>query len=712
MSYSESDHFALQTRNVHKFYGMGKNAFHVLRGLDMDAPYGTIYGLLGASGCGKTTLLRCVLGRLPIQSGQILILGKPPGARGHNVPGKDVGYMPQETALIYEFTMLETMYYFGILFRMNLRYTKKRTEFLQEFLNLPSIHKRCGLMSGGQKRRVSLALALLHEPPLLILDEPTVGIDPLLRAKIWSHLLEISSASNITIILTTHYIEEARQANTVGLMRAGRLLAQSNPEELIRAFNVSTLEAVFLKLSSEQELAEKDRLLRGATNAPTEKTPLLQQAYDEDTDEGSTSVKHPSYFSMPDLAVPKLPRFFNIVALVWKQFLKFIRDPIMLFFIILGPTLNMSVFCLAYGRDLTGLKIYYTNDDTPYNFTDFRNHHNHSYYFGKQFIDNIGDDTIHLKLAKSEGEGIDKVLDGKAFGFFAIPTNFTANYIQWRAEACFQVLHPTISTLGNNTGGIIKLRMDVTNQQIYYTINLTLNDAFERAQQDFYRMLGMPTYLDTPLLSIEEYVYGNEDISFFDTVTTALFAGFIIGLSMTLTATQLITERKEGVIDRTWVAGVTVTEIILSQTFAFFFLELAESIPLFFFTTYVYDLPREGNIALALLLVIIEGMVGMCFGLMVSSLLDNEATALEVAIGIFYPIIFIGGLLWPIESLPKGLRVISKIFPVFYPAHGIQSIMIRGWGITDEPVYMGFIVATAWILIYLFISGLGLHFKK
>ncbi|XP_065910114.1 ABC transporter G family member 23-like isoform X2 [Dysidea avara] len=280
---SDAKTLAIQTQDLHKFYGTGRNAFHALKGLNLSVPYGTLYGLLGASGCGKTTLLRCVLGRLPIHSGQISFMGKPPGAPGHTVLGKYVGYMPQETALIYEFTMLELMYYFGILYRMNMKYTRKRTEFLKEFLNLPTIHCRCGIMSGGQKRRISFALALLQEPPLLILDELTVGIDPLLRAKIWRHLLEITSAGNTTIVITTHYIEEARQAHVVGLMRSGKLLAQSKPDDLIRAFNVTTLEDVLLKLSEEDELTgQKKASKSGAavsypTSAePTERTPLVR----------------------------------------------------------------------------------------------------------------------------------------------------------------------------------------------------------------------------------------------------------------------------------------------------------------------------------------------------------------------------------------------------------------------------------------------------
>lgn len=232
---------------------MSYGTLAVLRDLDMTVPSGNIYGLLGSSGCGKTTLLRCILGRLSLASGEVCVLGRSPGAKGHKVPGRDVGYMPQELALYGDLTMLETMYYFGILHGMHRRNVKERGHFLLTLLELPSQTKLIRKLSGGQQRRVSFAVAMLQEPPLLILDEPTVGVDPLLRAKIWHHMIELASNQQTTIIITTHYIEEARQANVVGLMRDGQLLAESEPNALIASYSMTTLEDVFLHLCRRQD---------------------------------------------------------------------------------------------------------------------------------------------------------------------------------------------------------------------------------------------------------------------------------------------------------------------------------------------------------------------------------------------------------------------------------------------------------------------------
>lgn len=173
------------------------------------------YGLLGASGCGKTTLLSTIVGRRRIDSGEIFVLGGKPGTQGSGVPGKRVGYMPQEIALYGEFSIRETMMYFGWIFGMDTKEIIERLQFLLNFLDLPSEKRLVKNLSGGQQRRVSFAVALMHDPELLILDEPTVGVDPLLRQSIWNHLVHITKSGQKTVIITTHYIEEARQAHTV-----------------------------------------------------------------------------------------------------------------------------------------------------------------------------------------------------------------------------------------------------------------------------------------------------------------------------------------------------------------------------------------------------------------------------------------------------------------------------------------------------------------
>ena len=217
----------------------GYGRIQVLQGLGMTVDEGSIYGLLGPSGCGKTTLLKVILGFLAPESGKVDVTGE--------IPGSDVGYSPQEIALYPDLSIAETLRFHGRLHGMDADRILARQSWLIDFLDLPDPVRTVGKLSGGQKRRVSLAVALLHEPNLLLLDEPTVGVDPELRARLWDHLQEISS-NGTSIVITTHYIDEARKADRVGLMRDGVLLAEDSPQSVMDSQSASSLEEAFLAL--------------------------------------------------------------------------------------------------------------------------------------------------------------------------------------------------------------------------------------------------------------------------------------------------------------------------------------------------------------------------------------------------------------------------------------------------------------------------------
>ncbi|KAL6445742.1 hypothetical protein ACFW04_000899 [Cataglyphis niger] len=242
---------AVIVRNAVKFYVPEKP---ILDGLNMTVPKGTIYGLLGASGCGKTTLLSCIVGVKHIDTGEIWVLGGKPGQQGSGIPGPRVGYMPQEIGLVGEFSMSGALYYFGRINGLEDEVIEARQKFLSELLQLPPANHLVKNMSGGQQRRVSFAAAMIHSPELLILDEPTVGLDPILSNNIWIYLTKITREEGTTVLITTHYIQEAKDSNVIGLMRSGKLLAESSPQELLERFQCSSLEEAFLGLCQAQNM--------------------------------------------------------------------------------------------------------------------------------------------------------------------------------------------------------------------------------------------------------------------------------------------------------------------------------------------------------------------------------------------------------------------------------------------------------------------------
>ena len=167
--------------------------------------------MIGPSGCGKTTLLSAIVNAVSINEGSINVLSE----LQTQVSRHRIGFMPQKISLIDEFTITEVVYYFGRIYGMSNNKIIERLAFICKLLDLKSTKMVIGNCSGGQLRRISLAVSLLHDPEILILDEPTVGLDAMLRQKIWNFLHETTEVNNTTVIITTHYIEEAKKADYV-----------------------------------------------------------------------------------------------------------------------------------------------------------------------------------------------------------------------------------------------------------------------------------------------------------------------------------------------------------------------------------------------------------------------------------------------------------------------------------------------------------------
>lgn len=215
----------------------------VLFDIDLTVPSGIIYGLLGPSGCGKTTTVKIIAGILEASSGSVHVLGEPmPKLSLMN----RLGYMAQADALYPLLTAEENLVFFSGLYGMKKKRAKERILEVMALVNLTDHRtKVVAAYSGGMKRRLSLAMALLHEPEVLILDEPTVGIDPLLRKSIWDTFNAIAR-QGITIIVTTHVMDEAEKCNELAMMRDGRLIARGTPMQLRQKIGASSIEEAFI----------------------------------------------------------------------------------------------------------------------------------------------------------------------------------------------------------------------------------------------------------------------------------------------------------------------------------------------------------------------------------------------------------------------------------------------------------------------------------
>ena len=220
-------------------------ALSVLRGLSLGVDRSEIFGILGANGAGKTTFLRMPVGLLKPDSGTVSVFGEPPSARNN----ARIGYMPQQSALYQELTARQNVEFFARMY--GLARAADRRAAVDRALDWVELSQRQNdpltRLSGGMRQRVSLAVALVHEPELLILDEPTVGLDPELRAKFWGNFSEMAS-SGTTLIISSHTMDDAAHCHRLAFIQGGRTVALGTPAELRAAAGGadSSLEDAFL----------------------------------------------------------------------------------------------------------------------------------------------------------------------------------------------------------------------------------------------------------------------------------------------------------------------------------------------------------------------------------------------------------------------------------------------------------------------------------
>lgn len=228
----------IEIRNVSKKFGNRQ----ILKDISLTANSGEILCLLGPSGAGKTTLIRLVTGALKPDSGEVVIDGK---KQPSMTAMKNIGFMPQGQAIYEDISGLGNLLFFGRLFGLRGKKLKERADQVLDMVNLKEDkNKLAACYSGGMKKRLSLAIALIHEPSILILDEPTVGIDPVLRKSIWDEFEELRKQGR-TIIVSTHVMDEAERCQKAALIHGGTLIESGEVEKLKKKTAGGSLEELF-----------------------------------------------------------------------------------------------------------------------------------------------------------------------------------------------------------------------------------------------------------------------------------------------------------------------------------------------------------------------------------------------------------------------------------------------------------------------------------
>jgi ABC-2 type transport system ATP-binding protein len=226
MQVPEKDKFAVIGRGITKSF----DNLRVLQDMPVNIPRGVTYCLLGPNGSGKTTLMRMIMGLVKLDSGEIFVLDEP--LSRINLVYPRLGYMPQQRPLYPDLTVLENLEFYAGLYGIRDHERAKRIDDVLSIVDLSQTKNRItGMLSGGMYQRISLACTLINSPDLLLLDEPTVGVDPVTKQSFWGYFRDLTKEGK-TVVITTHIMEEAERCDMVGFMRNGRMLAESSPDKL------------------------------------------------------------------------------------------------------------------------------------------------------------------------------------------------------------------------------------------------------------------------------------------------------------------------------------------------------------------------------------------------------------------------------------------------------------------------------------------------
>ncbi|KAH9634890.1 hypothetical protein HF086_017189 [Spodoptera exigua] len=650
---------AVCVRRAHKRYGTQKNPNIILDGLNMTVPKGAIYGLLGASGCGKTTLLSCIVGRRRLNSGEIWVLGGKPGSPGSGVPGPRIGYMPQEIALFGEFSIRETLIYFGWIANMPTKDVEERIDFLIQLLQLPN---------------------------------PT---------SIWDHLVDITKGGRTTVIITTHYIDETKQADIIGLMRGGRFLAEESPTELIRRYQGESLEDVFLKLSVLQNLGKRRRSSILADVVERVELPAIPNPAAVDLEEaeiGEISGEFGDNVSMsskgrvvvtPELIAPieamppeEKPRrsmemympmkWHHMKALIWKNFLSLFRNFGALAFLLGLPVSQMIFFCVAIGHYPVGLPIAVVNYEV--NSTDALCDYNKN-------VCPQDPNTYEWNL-----------------------TRFSCEYLDFLSKRQSNlILYPTKEIAMNEA------RHD---KQVEWMLSRDIQLAFMEATEHLAKICDLPARIMSIPVTFNKPIYGLEVPNLTDFAGPGVILTIVFFLAVALTSGSMLAERNEGILERSLVSGITGTEILFSHVLVQMLIMMLQSGMVMLLGFLVFGLTIKGPVGWVICLTVMTGLCGMTFGFVVSTICDTDRTATYLALGSFLPMVMLCGIIWPIEGMHVILQWVSYFLPLTLSTEGLRSMLQRGWSVNSPTVYAGFISVTTWIAVYLSTSILLLKFKK
>jgi ribosome-dependent ATPase len=596
------DDYAIEAENLIMQFG----DFIAVNNVNLKIKQGEIFGFLGSNGCGKTTTMKMLTGLLTPTSGKAKLFGEE--VKDNSLQMKEkVGYMTQAFSLYNELTILENLELHAKLFHIK-EDREKRIEYLLEKFDLKDYKDNLAIdLPLGIKQRLSLATAVIHKPKMLILDEPTSGVDPISRDNFWELLIDLSRNDNVTIFISTHFMNEGARCDRISLMHQGKVLITNTPKELISLKNKDTLEEAFISYLKEAvgESASEEKTEELSFNTSTQQS------------------KPNSFFSL-----------LRVIGYSYRESLELFRDKVRLTFALLGTVILMFVIGYGISLDVEDLKFAVLDQDkTP---------------LSQSYIENIAGSRYFLeKESLNSFEQLDeRMKKGEISLAFVIPPDFGKNLTKGYSEEIAVWIDGTFPFRAETIHGYV--------QGLHY-------NYIERFYKENF---GMDISSDVNILLRYSY---NQDFKSIYSIVPAVIPMLLIFIPAILMALSVVREKELGSITNFYATPVTKLEFLLGKQLPYVFVSFISFLILVFFAIFVFDVPLKGNfftLSFAALLYII---CTTGIGLLMSSFAKTQIAALAgTAIFTLLPTVQFAGLKDPVSSLEGIGRLIGEVFPVTY----------------------------------------------
>ena len=593
---------------------------------------GEIFGFLGSNGCGKTTTMKMLTGLLPASDGKASLFGKPIDANDLETRRR-VGFMSQSFSLYRELTVVQNLRLHGRLFHLSPEQTRTRIdELVARFGLSPFRDTLASALPLGIRQRLSLAVAIIHEPEMLILDEPTSGVDPVARDEFWELLFELSRRDNVTIFISTHFMSEASRCDRISLMHEGRVLVRGTPKDLVDRKGVADLEAAFISYI-------EDDIGKPTDGRERARMALETEAYDDghlaETQMGTVSLS-----------------ISRTLAFSYREILEVIRDPVRLSFAFLGSMFLLLMIAFGISHDVEDVTFAALDlDQTPESRAYLSNFSGSRYFIEKAELHSLSefetrlisnDITLAIEIPRGFGEDI--------------KTSSKPEVSAW---------------------------IDGANPQRAGTIEGYVSGGHSEYLDQHLRDIGrdMSDYEPVTFETRFRYNPGFESIY---AVGPSVPAMLLMLFPAILMAVSIVREKEIGTITNFYVTPTSRVEFLVGKQLPYILIGLINFFSMALLVILVLQVPLKGSVLALTIGALLYVTAATGFGLLMSTFTRTQVAAVfATAILSLLPTIQFSGMLQPISTLEGGARLIGTLWPTSYFVHLSVGAFTKGLGIGD-----------------------------